>query len=170
VVTAHYPNGTAQDVTWLTQFFSNDEGVLTVKPDGRVKAVRPGEGVVRAHFQTLVAVARFTMPFENDVAAADFASGRNVLDAPIFKKLADLRIPPSPAADDRAFARRAISMPSARCPPRRRSKPLSPILRRTNGSGWPTRCSRVLNGSITGRWSWPISCKTGGSATTTCGA
>jgi hypothetical protein len=48
------------------------------------------------------------MPFANDVAGADFASGRNPLDPPIFKKLAALRIPPSPDADDRAFVRRAF--------------------------------------------------------------
>ena len=107
-VKAHYPDGTERDVTWLAQFFSNDEGVLTVKPDGRVKALRAGEGVVRAHFQTLVEVARFTMPFENDVSGADFTTARNAVDAPIFKKLAELRIPPSPEADDRTFARRAF--------------------------------------------------------------
>ncbi len=107
-VKAHYPDGTSRDVTWLAQFFSNDEGVLAVKPDGRVKALRPGEGVVRAHFQTLVEVARFAMPFANDVAGADFATAGNSLDAPIFKKLADLRIPPSPSADDRTFVRRAF--------------------------------------------------------------
>ncbi len=107
VVKAVFADGRERDVTWLAQFFSNDEGVVRVKPNGLVKAVRHGEGVVRVHFQTLVAVTRFTMPFENDVAGSDFATTRNVLDGPIFKKLADLRIPPSPAADDRAFVRRA---------------------------------------------------------------
>lgn len=107
-VNAYYPDGTVRDVTWLAQFFSNDEGVLTVKPDGRVKALRAGEGVVRAHFQTLVEVARFTMPFANDVTGADFATARNAVDAPVFKKLAELRIPPSPEADDRTFVRRAF--------------------------------------------------------------
>ena len=107
-VKAHYPDGTSRDVTWLAQFFSNDEAVLAVKPDGRVKALRAGQGVVRVHFQTLVEVARFVTPFANDVASADFATIRNPLDAPVFKKLAELRIPPSPAADDRTFARRAF--------------------------------------------------------------
>ena len=108
VVKARYADGRERDVTWLAQFFSNDEAVVKVKPNGAVKAVGHGEGTVRVHFQTLVAIARFTMPFENDVAGADFASARNALDAPIFKKLAELRIPPSPQADDRAFVRRAF--------------------------------------------------------------
>ena len=108
VVKARYADGHERDVTWLAQFFSNDENVLKVKPNGLVKAVRPGEGVVRVHFQTLVAVARFTTPFENDVADSDFTTARNALDGPIFKKLADLRIPPSPDAGDEAFIRRAF--------------------------------------------------------------
>ena len=107
VVKAVFADCREREVTWLAQFFSNDEGVVKVKPNGLVKAVRHGEGVVRVHFQTLVAVTRFTMPFENDVAGSDFATTRNVLDGPIFQKLAALRIPPSPPADDRSFVRRA---------------------------------------------------------------
>src|SRR5437762_8546415 len=36
LVRAHYSNGRTRDVTWLTQFFSNDETVLDVSADGRV--------------------------------------------------------------------------------------------------------------------------------------
>jgi hypothetical protein len=106
-VTAHYPNGRERDVTWLAQFFSTDEGVAQVKPNGMVKALRHGEVAVRVHFQTLVSVVRLTIPYENDISGADFTSARNPLDPPIFQKLADLRIPPSPDAGDRAFIRRA---------------------------------------------------------------
>ncbi len=108
VVKARYADGRERDVTWLAQFFSNDENVVKVKPNGLVKAIRPGEGVVRVHFQTLVSVVRFSTPFANDVTGADYASAHNPLDPPIFKKLADLRIPPSPDAGDRAFIRRAF--------------------------------------------------------------
>ncbi len=108
VVKARFADGHERDVTWLAQFFSNDENVLRVKPSGAVKALRHGEGAVRVHFQTLVAVTRFTMPFTNDVAGADFTTGRNALDGPLFKKLAELRIPPSPGAEDRVFVRRAF--------------------------------------------------------------
>jgi hypothetical protein len=107
-VKARYADGRERDVTWLAQFFSNDESVVKVKPSGVVKAVERGEGTVRVHFQTLVSVVRFAIPFENDVSGADFATTRNTLDAPVFKKLAELRLPPSPPADDRAFVRRAF--------------------------------------------------------------
>ena len=108
VVKAIFADGHERDVTWLAQFFSTDENVLKVKPNGSVKALRHGEGAVRVHFQTLVAVTRFTMPFANDVTGSDFTTTRNLLDEPVFKKLAELRIPPSPGVDDRSFVRRAF--------------------------------------------------------------
>ena len=43
LVRAHYPDGRVRDVTWLTQFFSNDEATaVSVTPDGLVKSLRPG--------------------------------------------------------------------------------------------------------------------------------
>ncbi len=109
LVRAHYADGRVRDVTWLAQFYSNDEATLAVKPDGLVKALRAGEASVRVHFQGLVAVMRLTMPFaKNDLAGADFERQQNAIDGPVFKKLAALRIPPSPGCDDRTFVRRAF--------------------------------------------------------------
>lgn len=107
LVRAHYASGRVRDVTWLAQFFSNDENVVTAKPSGLVKAVRHGETGVRVHFQGLVSVVRFTMPYAQEVAGADYTTVKNVLDGPVFKKLAGLRLPPSPDAGDAAFVRRA---------------------------------------------------------------
>jgi hypothetical protein len=108
LVRAHYADGRVRDVTWLAQFFSNDENIVSVKPSGLVHAVREGETSVRVHFQSQVSVVRFTLPFEREVAGADFTTTKNALDAPIFQKLAALRIPPSPDAGDAAFLRRAF--------------------------------------------------------------
>lgn len=107
LVRAHYSDGRVRDVTWLAQFFSNDENTVTVKPDGMVRAVRHGETAVRVHFQGLVQVVRFTMPYENAIADANYARHSNAIDAPIFAKLKALRIPPSPDCDDATFIRRA---------------------------------------------------------------
>ena len=107
LVRAYYAGGRVRDVTWLAQFFSNDEGTLSVKPTGLVKALRHGETSVRVHFQGLVGVVRFTMPFAQDVSGADYATTKNVLDPPVFKKLAALHLPPSPDAGEAAFVRRA---------------------------------------------------------------
>jgi len=108
LVRARSSDGRVRDVTWLAQFFSNDETTVSVKPNGVVKARQAGEGTVRVHFQGLVQVVRFTMPHVNDVSGADFASQQNAIDAPLFAKLRALRVPPSPACDDATFVRRAF--------------------------------------------------------------
>src|SRR5262249_12483286 len=56
LVQAHYADGRTRDVTWLAQFFSNDESTASVTPEGLVKALRHGETALRAHFQGLVGV------------------------------------------------------------------------------------------------------------------
>lgn len=43
LVRAHYADGRVRDVTWLTQFFSNDETTVSVKPSGLVKAAHEVE-------------------------------------------------------------------------------------------------------------------------------
>jgi hypothetical protein len=105
---AHWPDGRIRDVTWLAQFFSNDETVATVTPDGLVRAIRPGETAIRAHFQGLVEVVRVTIPFTNSVDEWKFTRGQNPVDAPVFAKLRALNLPPSPRCDDATFLRRAM--------------------------------------------------------------
>jgi hypothetical protein len=105
---ATYADGRVRDVTWLAQFFSNDETIVSVKPDGLAKALRSGETSVRVHFQGQVAVVRLTIPFDRPVAAPEFAARQNALDEPVFKKLLALHIPPSAACDDSTFLRRAM--------------------------------------------------------------
>ena len=108
LVRAHYPSGRVRDVTWLAQFFSNDESIVTVKPSGLVKAQRHGETSVRVHFQRQVEVVRFTMPHPAEVSAASLAARNNVVDEPIFAKLAALHLPASALCTDQAFIRRAF--------------------------------------------------------------
>ena len=108
LVRAKYSDGRVRDVTWLAQFFSNDEGMLKVKPDGLVKALRAGESSVRIHFQGLVEVAHFTVPYNQPVSGANVAKSSNPLDQPIFAKLKALHLAPSPMCDDQTFVRRAF--------------------------------------------------------------
>lgn len=108
VVRARYADGRVRDVTWLAQFFSNDEAMLAVKPSGMVKSLRCGEAGVRVHFQGLVQVMRFTMPFPHTVPAEAYAARQNVLDEPVFKKLQQLHLPPAAPCSDAAFLRRAF--------------------------------------------------------------
>jgi len=106
LVLAHYSDGRVRDVTWLAQFFSNDASLLEVTPEGRVKALGCGESVVRVHFQTQVQVVTFTVPYEHQVDAARYAERRGVIDEHVFNKLASLKLPPSPPAEDATFLRR----------------------------------------------------------------
>ncbi len=108
LVRASYSDGRVRDVTWLAQFFSNNEGMLKVKPDGLVETLRSGEGSIRIHFQGFVEVAQFTLPYPESVRGADFSKANNLLDKPIFSKLKGLNLAPSPVCDDETFIRRAF--------------------------------------------------------------
>src|SRR4029434_2457094 len=63
---------------------------------------------VRVHFQGLVQVVRFTVPFDNAIAEADYSQSRNAIDPPVFNKLHALKLPPSPDCGDATFIRRAF--------------------------------------------------------------
>jgi hypothetical protein len=104
---ARYADGTARDVTWLCQYFSNDASVLEVAPDGRVKARREGASAVRAHYQDKVAVAVFSVPHDRAVDRAAFAAPKGEIDRHVNALLEEMRIPPSPGCTDADFIRRA---------------------------------------------------------------
>lgn len=108
LVQAIYPDGTRRDVTWLAQFFSNDETTISVKPSGRAKSLRAGQGSVRVHFQGLVQVINLAIPYETQVDPAVFVAAQTAVDPPLFQKLQQLHIPPSDACDDATFLRRVF--------------------------------------------------------------
>ncbi len=108
LVRAEYSNGQSKDVTWLTRFDSNDAGIASVTPLGRVKVERAGETAIRAMFQSQVAVAIVTAPHDRTVKPESFSAANNFIDTHVFKKLLDLRIEPSGPCDDRTFIRRVF--------------------------------------------------------------
>jgi hypothetical protein len=107
-VFADFGDKQKKDVTWLTQFYSNDASVAEVSPDGLVKVVRPGETAIRAHFLGQVAVVVVTSPHESAVKAEIYAKKNNFIDEHVFKKLADLRLEPSDDCSDAQFLRRVF--------------------------------------------------------------
>jgi hypothetical protein len=118
LVRGTWSDGRSRDVTWLAKFYSNDSTVLGVSDTGKVKAKREGASTVRAHFLDKVAVTAFTIPHHREVDAALYEKRQNVLDGPLFEKLAELRIPPSQGSSDGEFLRRAFldttgTLPSA---------------------------------------------------------
>lgn len=107
-VRAEFTDGTTRDVTWLTQFASNDAAVAEVTPDGLVTVRRPGATSIRASYQGLVAVALLTAPFEQPVKAQWYARTNNVIDEHVFRKLHELHIEPSELCGDEVFLRRVF--------------------------------------------------------------
>src|SRR5262249_2772528 len=108
VVRAAYSDGQSKDVTWLTQFESNDASVALVDAAGLVRIARPGETAVRASFQGQVAVAVFPAPYDQLVAPALYRQRNNFIDEHVFNKLAALRIEPAELCTDEAFVRRVF--------------------------------------------------------------
>ena len=106
-VTAIYDDGRRRDVTWLTQFASNDSGALEVSATGVVTALRNGETVVRASFQDQVEIATLITPYESAIDAKWYAARNNAIDQHVLDKLSELHIEPSPLCDDATFIRRA---------------------------------------------------------------
>jgi hypothetical protein len=105
---ATFSDGSKKDVTWLTRFESNDPAYLDVSPTGKLRALRNGASAARAMFQTEVAVAVVSMPFDRPVDAKRFAARNNFVDDPVFAKLQELRIEPSDGCTDGEFVRRTF--------------------------------------------------------------
>ena len=107
-VKATWPDGKVRDVTWMVQFFSNDESTVSVTPEGVVKALRNGAAAVRGHFQGMVAVVSFEMPYDAPVEAGQYSQKNNVIDEHVLARLAELHIPVSAGCDDPTFVRRVF--------------------------------------------------------------
>lgn len=99
--------GGSRDVTWLAQYFSNDEARVRVDEDGVVTARDYGAASVRVHFLDLVEVVSFTMPYPHEAPAELFAEHRSIVDKPVFDRLKALHLPPSGDCSDAQFLRRA---------------------------------------------------------------
>jgi hypothetical protein len=110
VVTAHYSDGTTEDVTRWTQYQSNDPDVAGVEAAGRVAARRlSGQAAVMARYQGLVAVFRVTVPTGVGTGAGEGPSftASNPIDAAALRNWEKLGIAPSDACTDGVFIRRA---------------------------------------------------------------
>ena len=109
LVRAWYSDGHAEDVTRWAKFSSTEDLVAGVDADGKVRVAGYGETAITVWFSNLVGTCRIASPLANPVAAKVFADAarRNYVDDLVLKKLAALRIPPSPLCTDEEFIRRA---------------------------------------------------------------
>lgn len=108
IVSAHYSDGHAEDVTRWTRFGSSEEQVAAVDEDGIVTAAGHGEAAITANFGTKVAIMPVASPFPNKVDPAIFAKAErhNFIDDHVLAKLKSLNIPPSAICTDSEFIRR----------------------------------------------------------------
>ncbi|HEV3078248.1 MAG TPA: S-layer protein, partial [Gemmataceae bacterium] len=109
LVRAWYSDGHAEDVTRWAKFSSTEDLVAGVDADGKVRVAGYGETAITVWFSNLVGTCRIASPLANPLAAKVFADAarRNYVDDLVLKKLAALRIPPSPLCTDEEFIRRA---------------------------------------------------------------
>ncbi|MCC6589552.1 MAG: DUF1549 domain-containing protein [Bryobacterales bacterium] len=108
VVRARYSDGRIEDVTRWVKFTSNNEGVATVDDNGRVKMTGRGEAAITLWYSSRVLYARVTVPFDNNITAADYNSfqPKNFIDELTLAKWKSLKLAPSKRATDAEFLRR----------------------------------------------------------------
>lgn len=107
-VTAHYSDGTIEDVTRRAEYTSNDQEIATIDERGLVQTLDlPGEGSVMARYLGHVAVFRGTVPLGAPMEKFARAKPSNFVDKHVFAKLDQLGIPASDLCSDEEFIRRA---------------------------------------------------------------
>jgi len=117
--TAFWSDGTAENVTSLCRFQTNDEHVARVDEHGVLTVGEPGDTHLIVYYDSAVVAVPVMRPAVSDSAGAIIAqSGRTELDRRVLTKLNKLRIVPSEICTDEEFLRRvsldlAGTLPSA---------------------------------------------------------
>lgn len=105
LVTARFTDGSEKDVTSLVKFSSNDDSIAAVSPSGIVTGLRGGETAIVVRGPGLTAAAKVGVIL--DTRPSPELEVYNFVDRHVGAKLKALHIPPSPAASDEEFLRRA---------------------------------------------------------------
>jgi len=121
--TAHYNNGTSQDVTQWTEFKAEDSSAVEVDTDAATsKVLRRGRHIVVARYLSEVVPIELTVPLTD--AKVDLAAElrNNFIDDKVLSSLTALGLPVSPLADDVTFVRRVTLDLTGRLPTVERTK------------------------------------------------
>ena len=108
-VLAHYSDGSVRDVTRLTNFSSNEPGIVSVE-GGLVKTgPLPGEATLMIRYMNHIAAWNTAIPIQGSVDANLYAAlpRQNFIDGMVWDKLQTMGIVPSQLAGDSTFLRRA---------------------------------------------------------------
>lgn len=108
-VLAHYSDDSVRDVTRLTDFQSNEPGVVSVAGGKLTAGKLPGEATLMIRYMNNIATWKTGVPIEGSVDHAIYAGlpRQNFIDSLVWDKLETMGIVPSPAAADHTFLRRA---------------------------------------------------------------
>ncbi|MFO1065205.1 MAG: DUF1549 domain-containing protein [Pirellulales bacterium] len=109
-VTAVYNDGSKRDVTRTCAYQSNESVIVSVNPEGRLKAGSlPGEATIMARYMGLIATWSTAVPRPQAVDSTVYAAQprKNFIDDHVLQKLAKLNIEPSGPCDDHQYMRRA---------------------------------------------------------------
>ena len=109
-VTAHFSDGSAEDVTRLAAFGSSEPTLVAVDADGRVKAGPiPGEATISARFGGLFANCDVSIPLPDPIPAGRPSLARaNFIDDHVAAKHRKLGLTPSAPSGDATYLRRAM--------------------------------------------------------------
>jgi len=115
VVTAHYSDGSVEDVTRSALFEPNDKDMAAADAVGRIRVFnQPGGFAVMVRYQGRVATFRATIPLGAPVGELPLA--RNFVDEQVFRQLKKVGMPPSAISDDATFLRRVTLDIAGRLP------------------------------------------------------
>ena len=106
IVTAHYSDGSTEDVTRQALFEANEKEMASVDAAGHVTVnQQPGDVAIMVRFQIRATVFRAMLPLGAPVDNLPIA--KNFVDNLVFNKLKAVGMPPSPICSDSTFLRRA---------------------------------------------------------------
>ncbi|MBI3468032.1 MAG: DUF1549 domain-containing protein [Planctomycetes bacterium] len=167
-VIAHWSDGTAEDVTPLCRYRTNDESLAEIDADGRVKSLGNGDTHVVAFYDNGVVPTQIILPVSDKVGKKyPKVPTPTKIDELVVTKLRKLGIVPSKLADDTEFLRRVSlditgTLPSPQeitaflddKAPDKRAKKIDELLQRPAYAAWMTTLlcdqtgnnSRLLNG------------------------
>lgn len=107
-VMAKWSDGRLTDVTSLSKFQSNNDGLAKVDETGLVTiGDAPGEVAIMASFMGPVSVFRAIIPRDEKIASFPKLPEKNFIDKLVTAKLRKLNVTPSQPCDDATFLRRA---------------------------------------------------------------
>ena len=116
-VIASYSNGTMRDVSEMALYELNEDGIVTVSPDGQIEIVgNGGIAAVIVKYGQLAGTVQVTVPYSTDsnqnldlirqYESLTAAFQGNPLNVALLKQWQQLQILPSAVCDDETFIRR----------------------------------------------------------------